>query len=398
MRKLGKLAVSFALAIPAMCVAGASDSDATYKARFEAFTKAPTNFEYAPLEPVAGARTHRDLSHWPEAKRRIAAPALAEAESYAAANRSSALIIWRDGKIELARYFGGKTKDSLLVSKSMAKPLTAIAVGRAIKLGMIQSLDQPVADFIPEWRGTPKAAMQVRHLLDMRSGLLDQGFSADPDHPWNRAYLDTDHGRYIVEHYPLTDQPGLRYAYANAPSELVALVIEKASGMRYAQFIGKHVLAPIGANGGEVWVNREGGLAHSGCCTMLPAESWLRLGLLLLADGKASGKQLLPKGYVTAMRTGTPQNVHYGLGLWIGSPWQQRRGFGAPGRPGPQVLHSEPYLDPDLFLFDGNSNQTLYLSPKYKLAILRMGDTPPPSPEWDNAKLPNMIMKALAAR
>ena len=95
------------------------------------------------------------------------------------------------------------------------------------------------------------------------------------------------------------------------------------------------------------------------------------------------------------MRRGTAQNPHFGLGIWIGSPWQERRGFGAPGRPGPQVLHSEPYLDPDLFLFDGNSNQVLYLSPKYDLAILRMGDTPPAQPEWDNARLPNLIMRAI---
>lgn len=397
MRKLRNRIAILALLLPVLAAAGTADQETVYKQRFEAFSRAPTNFDYSPLERVEGAREHRVLPERPSGKK-IPPSILSEAEAYAAANRSSTLLVWRDGNIELARYFGGKDKDSLLVSKSMAKPLTAIAIGRAIKLGMIQSLDQSVADFIPEWRGTAKAAMKVRHLLDMRSGLLDQGFSPDPDHPWNRAYLDPDHGRYIVDHYPLTDTPGTRYAYANAPSELVALVIEKASGMRYAQFVGDHVLAPIGAKGGTVWVNRDGGLAHSGCCMMLPAESWLRLGLLLLADGKASGKQLLPKGYVKAMRTGTAQNPHYGLGIWLGSPWQPRRGFGAPGRPGPQVLHSEAYLDPDLFLFDGNSNQTLYLSPKYKLAILRMGDTPPPSPEWDNAKLPNMIMKALATR
>lgn len=377
-----------------LCASAAAlaDDAAVYKERWETFLKAPGQVSFGPLEDVVGAKPKA----MPQlARPTIAAAALAEADAYAAANRSSTLILWRKGKIEFARYYGDRNADSLLVSKSMAKPITAIAVGRAIKLGHIKSLDQPVADFITEWRGTPKAAIKLRYLLDMRSGLLEQGFSPDPDHPLNRAYLDTDHGRQIVEKYPLVTTPGSAYGYANAPSELVSLVIERATGRRYGEFVGREVLQPIGAKGGKVWINRPGGLAHSGCCIHLPAESWLRLGILLLNDGKVNGRSLLPAGYVREMRTGTPQNPHFGLGIWIGSPWQERRGFGAPGRPGPQVLHSAPYLDPDLFLFDGNSNQTLYLSPKYNLAILRMGDTPPAQPEWDNARLPNLIMRAI---
>lgn len=378
----------------ALCAASISHADdaAVYKERWEAFLKAPGQVSFGPLEDVIGA----DGKPVPRlTKPSIPAAALAEADAYAAANKSAALVVWRKGKIEFERYYGDRKADSLLVSKSMAKPITAVAVGRAIKLGYIKSLDQSVADFIPEWRGTPKADIKLRYLLDMRSGMLEQGFSPDPDHPLNRAYLDTDHGRQIIENYPLVTTPGSVYGYANVPSELVAVVIERATGMRYAQFVGQQVLKPIGARGGKVWVDRAGGLAHSGCCMHLPAESWLRLGLLLLKDGKVGGKQLLPAGYVAEMRRGTPQNPHFGLGIWIGSPWQERRGFGAPGRPGPQVLHSEPYLDPDLFLFDGNSNQVLYLSPKYDLAILRMGDTPPAKPEWDNARLPGLIMRAI---
>ncbi len=281
------------------------------------------------------------------------------------------------------------------MSKSLAKPLTAIAIGRAIMLGSIRGLDQPIADFLPELKGTPKAAILVRHLLDMRSGLLDQGYSPDPEHPWNRAYLDPDHGQYIVQSYPLTDAPGSRYAYANAPSELIALVIERATGRRYSEFLSKEVLGPLGAAGGEIWVNRPQGLAHSGCCIKLPAETWLKLGILLLDDGVANGKRLLPSGYVREMRTGTPQNPNFGLGVWLGEPYRERRGFGAPGAPGPQVLHSEPYLDPDLFLFDGNSNQTVHISPKHRLIVLRMGETPPKAPEWDNSTLPNLLIRGL---
>jgi CubicO group peptidase (beta-lactamase class C family) len=346
---------------------------------------------YDPLEPVPGAAQVKPL---PVAQTPTIAPAaLTAARDYAERANSNAFIVWRGGRIEQESYFGDTTADTPIVSKSLAKPLTAIVVGRALALGKIRSLDQPVADFITEWRGKPQAGMRIRHLLDMRSGLLAQGFDARPDNHWNRAYLDPDHGRYIIDHYPLTDPPGSIYEYSNATSELVAIVIERATGRRYAEFVGTEVLAKIGAPGGQVWINRLGGLAHAGCCTLLPAQSWLRMAILLMQDGHWDGKRLLPRGYVAAMRTGTAQNPHYGLGVWVAGPYVERRGFQNANRPGPKILHSEPYLARDLFMFDGNSNQIVTIIPSAKMVILRTGATPPRTPEWDNSFLPNTLLR-----
>lgn len=189
----------------------------------------------APLEPVPG-QVHPLL---PAKGPTVAPTVLAAADRYAAANRSSALLVWRAGKLELARYYGATSAATLLVSKSLSKPLGAIAVGRAIALGKIRSLDQPLADFFPEWRGTPKAAMHVRHLLDIRSGLLEQAFSSDPESPLNRGYIHPNHGRVLIEKYPLGAVPGTRYGYGNASAELVAPLIQRATGRRYAEFIGR---------------------------------------------------------------------------------------------------------------------------------------------------------------
>ena len=57
------------------------------------------------------------------------------------------------------------------------------------------------------------------------------------------------------------------------------------------------------------------------------------------------------------------------------------------------TLHSEPFAADDLVMFDGNSNQIVYIVPSAKLIVLRVGDGPPKSPEWDNTKLPNLILR-----
>ena len=368
-----------------------ADVEAVYAARFQDIATSGRGelSRYDPLESVPGA-TPKPLAV--DSSPAIDAAALKAAAAYAGANNSSAFIVIHKGKVAAAQYFGTTTAATGIVSKSLAKPITALAIGRAIALGKIRTLDQPVTDFIPEWRGTPKAAMLVRHLLDMRSGLLAQGVSAEPMNMWSRAYLHPFHEKIILEEYPLTDAPGSIYEYSNATSELIALIIERATGRRYAEFIGSEVLKPIGAAGGQVWINRPGGLAHSGCCALLPAETYARMAMLVAQDGKWGGRQLLPKGYVAAMKAGTAQNPHYGLGLWLGGTYIERRGFANANRPTPKVLHSEPYLSNDVVMFDGNSSQIVYIVPSQQLVVLRTGDAPPRTPEWDNARLINIIL------
>ncbi len=391
------LLVGLALATLAIApLAAASDpDDAVVAARLARFKTQGADV-YDTMEAVPGAAHVRPL---PQAEpTTLPADVLAKAKAYALANNSKALLIWRDGKLEESVYGPGTDAATPLNAKSMGKPLGAIAVGRAIELGFIKSLDQPAADFIGEWRGTPKAAITIRELLSMTSGLAEQGSVGDPANYMTRAYLSPRHQDVLINDYPLTSPPGTRYQYSNASADLIAVIIERATKRRYAAFVSEAVVKPLGAAGGEVWVDRPGGLAHAGCCILLPAQSWMRLGLLLLHDGVWERRRLLPEGYVEAMKTPSAQNPRYGLAIWLQGEYIPRRGFGRPGQMLGAVLHSEPYLAKDLFLFDGNTNQVLYMIPSQNLAILRMGDAPPKSPEWDNAFLPNLVLRAIASR
>jgi CubicO group peptidase (beta-lactamase class C family) len=378
--------------------------EAVYQQRFgklqEAFKLGIGLEAYEPLEPVPGAKPDRPLPAASPAARTISDEALRAARDYAARNNSRALIVWRAGKVEEAAYFDEATRTATFPSRSLAKPMTAAAVGRAIALGKIRSLDQPVADFVTEWKGDPRRSkILVRHLLDMRSGFLPQNVATTAEDILNRAYLHPRHEEVIIHDYPVVDEPGTRYEYNNATSELVSLVLQRATGRRYAEFISREVIQPIGAPGGEVWVNRPDGIAHSGCCLMVAPETWVRLAILLMQDGVWAGKRLLPAGYVREMTTGTPQNPYYGLGVYVAGKYTARRGFANPAREPElrRVRHSEPYLAADLFMFDGNSNQVVYIVPSEQLVILRVGDSPPRSAtqEWDNAMLPNTILRGI---
>lgn len=387
-----------------LCLAGACQTvrpdqeavdEAVYIARYnESLRNGVLGPEsYHPLADMAGAAQIVPL---PAAASSSIDPAAIEASiDYARRTNSSSLLIWHKGALVSENYFGDHDRDSLLVSRSLAKPVAAVALGRAIAEGHIRSLDQPVADFFPEWAVDDRSMIQVRHLLDMRSGLLPQRLATGPDDIINRTYMHPRHDEIIIGSYPLVNMPGNRYEYANASAELIAPLIERATGVQYEDWVSEQVLRPIGAPGGTVWMNREGGTAHAGCCMMLPAETFLRIAILLLKDGYWEERPLLPEGFVTQMRTPTEQNPHAGMGVFVAGDYVEWRGAMNPESQLGRNWHSEPYEARDLFLFDGNGHQVAYIVPSADLVILRTGTRPENGMEWDNAHLPNLLLRGL---
>lgn len=370
-------------------------ADAIYLQRFNALNDKTGGSglpAYDNLKPMAGAADYQPL---PRSEGAAFSPETIDAaKAFAAHNNSSSLIIWKDGAVVSETYFGGADSETLLVSKSLAKPLSVIAVGRALQEGYIDSLDQPVADFITEWKGTPKEAITIGDVLGMHSGLLPQASAFEIENVLNRAYLHPYHERVIIEEYPMVAEPGEVYAYSNANGDLVAPIIERATGMGYADWLTQGVFEPLGAKGGEIWFNRDGGVPHSGCCAMLPADTYLRLAILLTQGGEWEGEALLSPEFLADIKAPGPGFPQAGMGVYLGTPYAEYLSPGGPdiagGRQG--TLQSEPFLRDDVFFFDGNSNQVAYMVPSENLVVLRTGSWPPMEPGWDNAVLPNLIL------
>ena len=357
---------------------------------------------YDPVDTVPGA-ADMPLPVADNADLSVDPAATEKARAYAAEKDSYGFVIWQGGKIQHASYFQGFDRTRLIASKSMAKMIVGLVIGRAIAQGHIASLDQPVSDFVTEWKGTPKEKSTLRDFLQNSSGI--SRFAYNDFKPWSqtmREYLGERHEDLLINETEYQYKPGTEYDYSMITSDMLAIVIERATKQRYADYVGKALIQPIGAQGGTVYVNRPGGLAHSGCCMMLPAESFIRLGVLMAQDGVWEGTRILPEGWVAETLKPSPANPKWGLHMWIGKPYQQRVRF-FPERSQPiGTLHSEPYAADDLFLWDGSGNQAMWIVPSKQLVVLRFGPTPKPKAgekgEWDNSLLPNTIIRGLQAK
>ena len=317
---------------------------------------------------------------------------------YAQLHNSDSLMIYENGHVVFEKYFKDVTGASLINAKSLAKPLGVIATGRAIEEGYIESLDQSASDFIIEWKGTDKEAIRIRHILDMRTGLLAQNYEPENRDILNRAYLHPRHDEVIIHEYPLIHPPGTRYDYSNANSELVSILIERATDQPYQEWLSSQVLDLLNTNGGTIWLNREGGMAHSGCCVGLTSETYMKLGILVLQQGQWDGEQVLSKSFVSEMLTPTPQNKYAGMGVYLGRHFRADRGAGNPDVSFATTFHSEPYVDKDIVLFDGNGNQVVYILPARNIVIMRLGGRTLKDPKWDNAFMPNLVSNHIGSK
>ena len=80
-----------------------------------------------------------------------------------------ALIIVRNDQIVYEQYANGSSADSVHTSFSMSKSVVSLLIGKAIEEGYIQSIHQPISDYINEYQGQPIGEVTIEELLSMRS-------------------------------------------------------------------------------------------------------------------------------------------------------------------------------------------------------------------------------------
>src|SRR5215468_7549236 len=163
------------------------------------------------------------------------------------------LLVARRGVVVLHEAFGRVTpddhappvtRDTLYPLTSLTKPITATAAMLLVEDGLL-GLQQPVAEYLPEFRGEGKQEVRVYHLLTHTSGLRDEDIGAHaaqkrgvvaippPDktqHPWINEYL------FLGYDAPLWKPPGVEMSYCSYGYDLVGEIVRRISGQALADF------------------------------------------------------------------------------------------------------------------------------------------------------------------
>lgn len=394
MRFIGAL-LSGLLSILALSFGWLYISDAVLLDRYITFFAAE-DFTYATLSPrerVIGDDSYQ-LPIASGRDKTISPESLVGMVAYADQQNSHSLIVLHQGIVQVEWYSRGWDRDRLTQSQSMHKSLLPILLQVAVEEGSISSIEDPVGKYLVEWQDDERSAITIEQMLWMSSGLFEYPFSINPFTDAFQWLFASDTTPVLLD-TPIDWVPGAKFQYNNVNSELLGLIIERATGMRYAQYLQKKLWGPMGAKGAELWLDQDGGKAHSSCCLLTSTMDWARFGMLLLGGGSVNNQYIVDADFIRRMTTASPMFKWYGYQIWLG--YSQELNPRAPKLAG-GYQRQEPFLAKDTYYTSGYGAQRVYVVPSEELVIVRMGPASgraPVMPTWDNTFLVNAAIRGI---
>jgi len=210
-----------------------------------------------------------------------------------------AFLVIQDSTIVFEKYWKGYHKDSLSNSFSMAKSIVSLLVGAAIDEGLIESVHQPVAEFIPEYQNEKNCQLQLRDVLNMSSGLNWEESYSGPFSLTTKAYYGNNLHNLIAP-LEVVEKPGETFKYLSGDTQLLAFIVQAATNKNISQYTYEKFWKYMGAKNSALWcLDNENGMEKAYCCFNSTAQDFARWGQLILAKGNCNGKQLISKDYLS---------------------------------------------------------------------------------------------------
>lgn len=270
---------------------------------------------------------------------------------------SVGLLMIKDNQVVFEKYWKGYDDSSKSGSFSVAKSITSILIGVALKEGKIKSLTDPVGDYLPEFKEGDKAAVRIIDLLTMSSGT-----------DWNESYMNlfsvTSEAYYGNNVYAtatgvkMKDKPGTIHSYKSGDTQLLGLILEKATGQSLSDYASQKLWQPMGAEHQALWsTDKEQGHIKAYCCFNSNVRDFARIGKLMLDSGKWNGTTVIDSAYwansikpcgITDLKGQSCD--YYGYQWWL-----------------------DP-VNPEVFYARGILGQYIIVIPSKKTIIVRLGE------------------------
>lgn len=341
-----------------------------------------------PKEIVKGNYTERfELrpDHFP------APDALIAAIEYSRSQQGRGLMVWFDGALVASDFSDDLGPAVHTASYSMHKSVVAIVVMQAVEAGVFESIDDPVGRYLVAWRDDPRGQTTLQQLLTHTSGLAHHSLDGTPNKA--RDLLLSSRIRETALSHKQPDVAGKTFSYNNVNHQIIGLALEDAlheRGQRYAEFLSKNLWQPLGNRDAAVWIEKPGGTARFANSLEAGLEDWLAVGVMLANNGQYESQRILSEQSLTALLEPSEQNPAYGLSIWRGDAWQKKRSYST--KTPVKILHSKPYLAPDVYFFDGFGGQRVYFVPSRRLVVARSGEV---NLEYDDAAIVNELIGGL---
>jgi CubicO group peptidase (beta-lactamase class C family) len=245
------------------------------------------------------------------------------------------LLIIRSGKLVAEAYCRDKSeRDTFHSIQSATKSITSILIGIAIDKGLIQSVNQTVYEFIPEYfdHDTRKRQITLHHVLTMETGLdFDNDVHTEKLFNYSRSSLE-----YVL-HKPLVFSPGTDWYYGDGNPQLLSGVIQRLTGVSEEEFAVQNLFEPLGITLYQ-WEKHGDGHTFGAFGLWLKPRDMAKIGKLMVQGGTWDGEEIVSAEWIAESTKVQTSHQIYGY-YWY--PWEALGTFYAEGHGG-QLIYVVP--------------------------------------------------------
>ena len=270
-------------------------------------------------------------------------------------SRLQGVMIIQNDSLVYEKYWGNFTSDRLAIVFSVSKSITSLMCGIAVDDGYIRSIDDPVTEYIPELKRKDPMwqKLTVRHLLDMQSGLdFDDTYELNlKGFKRLNAMAKLNYGHNVfaqVKGLKFRNEPGTEHRYESMTSQILGLVIERASGKPFAEYLSEKVWKPLQMESpGLINIDsRKTHVAHTFGGIAITMRDLAKIGRLYLNYGMWDGRRIVSEEWIHRSTDYDTGNDGYHFNWYnlssVGDTDAEYPGYYALGI-GQQVLYVNPH-------------------------------------------------------
>lgn len=218
-------------------------------------------------------------------------------ETFMEDTRTLAMVAVKEDVIRYENYFSGGNEATVFSSNSMGKSFVSALMGIAVSEGYVDSVEDPVGKYIPEFAGTELENIPIRACLKMASGI---NFDEDRDMSgFSMRTLMGTPAMKVIAKYGTQEEPYTYRRYLSINTEILGQVIVNATGRSLAEYMEEKLWKRIDAAHDAFWTLSNGTeLAMGGLSVSM--RDYVRFARLYLHEGAYNGEQILDREWVRA--------------------------------------------------------------------------------------------------
>lgn len=284
---------------------------------------------------------------------------------------TTSFIIIKNDKIIYEKYFNDYSRESINTSFSVAKSFVSFLIGKAIGDGYIESIEEPITNYIPELSNKGFEEISIEHLLNMSSGLHYNErpllFSDDA-----KTYYSPNLRRLALGETKLVDRPGEKFLYNNYNPLLLGIILERSTQKTISEYLQETLWKPVGMQFSATWSidSQKHGFEKMESGINARAIDFARFGKLYLNKGNWNGEQIISSQWIidSTKRKENLNDSYYSYTEW--DFFNRDNGYYK------YMWLGYEREDGDYdFFAHGKYGQVIYVSPKYNVVIVRTGKT-----------------------